>query len=573
MWDKLKSTDRGTLAVGSIICSIVFFIALNAFSSVLFTSARLDLTEDGLFTLSAGTKQVLTEIDEPIDLRLYYSKSLDEIGPQISRHAIRVRELLEEFAKLSGGMVRVEYFDPRPFSTEEDLAVGDDVQGLPLDQSGAQVYFGLAGTNSTDDVDAVGYLAPERASFLEYDLTRLVNNLANPEKAAVGLLTDLPVQGTRQDEFQPWLILEALRQFFDVRIYDRDEAELDDDLELLVIAQPHAVNDRMMYSIDQFALNGGKVLAFLDPLAETMALAGPFAGQLPPPGVAIAGMRPLLEQWGVEMPMATFVGDANAAQRVAAPGPQGRQVAVDFLSWLVFQGDHFNREDPVSAQLQRIVLNSAGSVSQRDGATTSFEPLIWSSKVAQRIDVFKLAQRPDPVQIAKDFQSEGKSFTIAARVIGPITTAYPDGPPQAVLDAIEDAAASDALKAAHLAESKTPFNMIIVTDADMLADNNWVQSQDLLGRQLTVPIANNADFAINALDNLHGSAAVVGPARPRPVGAPVRCDRANGAGRRTAVPREGTATAGGDRGNQRHHQPYPGRRSGCRRRANEPATG
>ncbi|NKB49857.1 MAG: ABC transporter [Alphaproteobacteria bacterium] len=508
MIDKIKNADRSVLATLSIGLAIVFFLAFNALINTAFTASRLDLTEDELFTLSDGTKDLLAAIDEPIDVRLYYSRRFNEIGPDIARHSTRVSELLGEYERLSGGNVRFQVFDPEPFSPEEDLAVSDGLQGLPFDQSGELVYFGVAGTNSTDDADAIGYLAPERSPFLEYDLTRLIHNLANPDKARVAVLSDLPLQGTQFDSFQPWLIVEGMQQFFDVRFMDREDKELPEDTEVLLIAAIHTINDSLAYNIDQFVLNGGRVLAFVDPFAESMALAGPAAGQLPPPGVGIAAMQPLMAAWGVEMPAGQFVGNSDDAVRVGFPDPEsGQQVAVDYVAWLTLQGERFTQGDTVSSQLQRIVVSSTGAILPIEGATTTLEPLIFTSKNSNLMSAFDIAQQPNPIALIEKFEPEDKSYAIAARVSGDIKSAFPDGPPAEVLEAAEDA---EALKAAHLSESKVPLNAIIVGDADFLADRNWAQVQDVAGQRLTVPSANNADFAINALDNLRGSQALVG---------------------------------------------------------------
>ena len=508
MIDKLKNADRGLLAMLSIGLAVVFFLAFNALINTALTANRLDLTEDKLFTLSDGTKELLSAIDEPIDVRLYYSRRFNEIGPDIARHFTRVSELLGEYERLSGGKVRVEVFDPEPFSPEEDLAVSDGLQGLPFDQSGERVYFGIAGTNSTDDGDAIGYLAPERGPFLEYDLTRLIHNLANPDKARVGVLSDLPLQGTQFDSYQPWLIVEGMKQFFDVKFIDRDAKQLPEDMEVLVIAAVHLLSGPLAYEIDQFVLNGGRVLAFVDPFAEAMALAGPQGGQLPPPGVGIATMQPLMSAWGVEMPAAKFVANSDDAVRVGFPNPEtGQQVAVDYVAWLNLQGDRFKTDDTVSAQLQRIVVTSSGAFLPTEGATTTLEPLIFTSKNSSLMSAFDIAQQPNPIALIEQFKSEDKSYALAARVSGDIKTAFPDGPPQEVLDAAEDA---EAVKKAHLSESKEPLNAILVGDADFLADRSWAQVQELGGQRLTIPNANNADFAINAIDNLRGSQALVG---------------------------------------------------------------
>lgn len=508
MIDKFKNADRSLLASLSIVLALVFFLAFNALINTALTASRLDLTEDQLFTLSDGTKELLSAMDEPVDVRLYYSRRFNEIGPDIARHATRVSELLGEYERLSGGKVRVEVFDPQPFSPEEDLAVSDGLQGLPFDQSGDRVYFGVAGTNSTDDRDSIGYLAPERGPFLEYDLTRLIHNLANPDKARVGILSDLPLQGTQFDNYQPWLIVDGMRQFFDVRFIDRDDKKLPEDMEVLVIAAVHFFNNSIAYAIDQFVLNGGRILAFVDPFAEAMAMAGPQAGQLPPPGVGIAAMEPLMTAWGVEMPVGKFVANSDDAVRVGFPDPEsGQQVAVDYVAWLNLQGDRFKRDDTVSAQLQRIVVTSAGAFLPIEGATTTLEPLIFTSKNSNLMSVFDIGQQPNPITLIERFESEDKSYAIAVRVSGDFKTAFPDGPPEEVLDAAEDA---EAVKNAHLMESKVPLNAILVGDADFLADRSWARVQDIGGQRLAIPNANNADFAINALDNLRGSQALVG---------------------------------------------------------------
>lgn len=510
MFDRLKNADRNALAMGTIALAIVSFLAINTLSQWLFTSTRIDLTEDGLYTLSDGTLQVLDSIDEPIELRYYYSRKFDEIGPQIARHAKRVDELLEEYVRLSDGKIRLKRFEPAPFSPEEDLAVSDGLQGLPFDQSGDKVYFGLAGSNSTDDVDAIPYLAPERGNFLEYDLTRLLSNLANPEKAVVALISDLPLQGTQFDNYKPWLIVDSMRQFFDVRFLDKDATELPENTEVVVIAGAHFLRNPLLYDIDQFVMKGGRVFAMVDPFAESMALAGPAAGQLPPPGVAFGAIEPLMKSWGVTMNPSKFVGDLNSAIRVGFPNPEtGQQVAIDYLAWLTLQGDaRFTRDDAVTSQVQRMVMTSAGAVFPAEGATTNFEPLIVTSPVAQEISAFDIAQNPNPIALMDRFESAGHPFTLAARVSGPVKTAFPDGPPEESLEKAGEKA--DELKAAQIFESEEPLNLIVVGDADILADRNWAQVQEVGGQRLAIPTASNADFAVNVIDNLRGSQGLVG---------------------------------------------------------------
>jgi len=510
MWDKIRNADHAALAWGSVALSIVFFLAFNALINTVFTSTRLDLTEDQLFTLSDGTREVLANVEEPIDLRFYYSEKFDEIGPDIARHADRVRELLDEYERLSDGKIRIEVFDPQPFSTEEDLAVSDGLQGLPFDQSGARAYFGISGTNSTDDIDAIGYLAPERSPFLEHDLTRLISNLADPEKPVVAVLTDLPMQGTQFDQYTPWLAIDGMRQFFDVKFLDKEATELPEDISILVVAGAHTIQDELLYEMDQFVMNGGKALIFADPYAESLALAGPTAGQLPPPGVGQAAIEPLLNAWGVVVERGDFVANLDDAIRVGFPDPEsGQQVAVDYVAWLDLQGARFSQEDAITAQLQRIVMSSSGAFMLAADAETELEPLIFTTPNSDLMSAFDIAQQPNPIALRDKFESMDEVFNLAARLTGNVKSAFPDGPAEAVLEGIEEDAEKDVIRAAHKNASEAPANIILVGDVDMLADQNWAQVREVAGERVAIPTANNADFFINAIDNLRGSQGLV----------------------------------------------------------------
>jgi ABC-type uncharacterized transport system involved in gliding motility auxiliary subunit len=497
MLAKLSALDRNRLGIIGIALAIVLFLAVNILAGALFTSARLDLTQDRLFTLSDGTKKVLSGIEEPVELRFYYTSQLDELGPYFSSYAERVDELLGEYQLLSGGKVSVERLDPQPFSPEEDLAVAEGLEGLPLHSDGTQAYFGLSGRNSTDDIEVVSYLAPERANFLEYDLTRLVNDLASPEKPVVAVVGDLPLMGSQFNQFQPWHVLQAMYQFFDVRFLGGKQDKIDEDVDVLMLAQPHNVDQATLYAIDQFVLRGGRVLAFVDPLAEVMAAGGGMNPMANPEGDAIGALEPLLAAWGVAIEKGQVIGDRNAAQRVSAH-IGGRQVVIDYLPWLGLDASHLNDNDVITGEIQRLHLNSAGSIHGREGATTAIEPLVTTSDLSMEIATDEIRTAPDPAKLIAAFAPSGEPFTLAARITGPVKSAFADGPPEGVTGAGE-----------HLAETKAPLNLILVADADLLADTAWVREQDLLGQQIAIPIASNGDFAINALDNLSGSEGLI----------------------------------------------------------------
>src|SRR5271154_5065126 len=186
--------SRGGRSMLALIAIGLILVASNVVVAR-YGGVRLDLTSEHLYTLARGTRQTLAKIEEPITLRFYYSNQLGNSAPAYGVYAQRVRELLDQYAAAGKGKLRLEVYDPQPFSDAEDRAVAYGLQAVPLNDQGEAVYFGLAGTNSTDDQQTIAFFNPERERFLEYDLTRLVHALAFPKRTVVGLLSSLPLDG------------------------------------------------------------------------------------------------------------------------------------------------------------------------------------------------------------------------------------------------------------------------------------------------------------------------------------------------------------------------------------------
>jgi ABC-type uncharacterized transport system involved in gliding motility auxiliary subunit len=498
----ITALDRRRLAVVGVALAVVCFLGLNTFGGLSLRNLRLDLTENRQFTLSEGTKLLLAGIEEPITLRLYASKALREANPFLGSYADRAHDLLRTYANAANGKIAVEYIDPEPFSPEEDRAVGFGLQPVALDAGGTSGYLGVAGTNSTDDVDVLPVLAPDREAFLEYDLTRMVNNLAHPDKPVVALVTSLPINGDPAMQYRPWQVMQELGQFFDVRFMGGDIQPFEDDVDALMLVHPQALSQQTLYAIDQFVLRGGKALVFVDPHSEAQAMRQQQPGM---PGDTFSNLDPLLQAWGVEYTPDKIVGDPQAARQVAYPSG-GREQIIDYLPWLSLGPDRLAAGEVVTAELDRVNLGTAGFLKPRADSGVTFTPLLRSSGEAMAIDADKVRLFPDPFVLIREYRPGGEELALAARVSGPVKSAFGDKPPEGVT------AAGD-----HLKEAAAPVQLVVVADTDLLDDRNWLANQNMLGQQVSVPLADNADFVANALDFLVGSDALTG-LRGREVG-------------------------------------------------------
>jgi len=510
--DAIKNMERRTLGSLGVVVAIILFVALNILSVNMLKSARLDLTENGLFTLSEGTRKVLAGIDEPLTLRFYASRGLMDQSPAHANYISRVREFLEHAASISGGMLKIEMLDPEPFSAIEDEAVSFGLQGVPLNDAGELGYFGLAATNSTDDQEVIPFFNLAREANLEYDLTRLFHNLARPKQKVVGLLASLPIESDPTRNRKPWAIVDSMRQFFEVRTIDPDVKVIEDSVDVLMIAHPKGLSDQTLYAIDQFILRGGNALVMVDPHSESMvAMFAAMRRTVPSAG---SNLKKLFDSWGIEFKEDTLIGDLGNAVKVQARS-EGRSITVDYLTWMELGPDSLARDDVLTGELRRIFLAASGAITPKKDATTKFTPIMTSSRRTQKIPVSSVIRLPDPLGLLKKFKSENKIYTFAARVSGKVKSAFPDGPPRpkkkdkADKEPAPQGDAAKKLAANHLKESKAPTNLVVLADSDLMADRFWVQTQNFFGRQVTVATANNGDFIINALDNLTGSDALI----------------------------------------------------------------
>jgi ABC-type uncharacterized transport system involved in gliding motility auxiliary subunit len=501
---KSNRWKRVGFGVGGLIALAVLFLAVVMLSNVGLRGIRVDLTQNRLYTLSPGTRQVLAELNEPVNLYFYFSReAAAKQAPLLMPYATRVREFLEELAARSNGKIHLRIVDPQPFSDDEDRAAEFGLQSL---QSGGgdALYFGLTGTNSTDGRSAIPSFQADREEFLEYDVAKLINELGTPKKPVIGVISSLGLQGQFNPMTgqmgDPWPIYTQLEELFTLHSLTPDVDHIDKDVDVLLLVHPKQLAPKTLYAIDQFVMRGGRVLLFLDPNAG-----GDTSGQ--DPSNPMAGMmanhssdlEPLLKAWGVDYDPAKVIGDLELGLEVRtnAQSPPVRHIGI-----LGLGRDNMDQKDVVSASLDKLNLATAGFVAARAGAKTTFEPLLLSSASAAPIPAQRFNALTDPSTLRDGFKPTGIRYALAARVTGPVDSAFPQGPPP-------DQKPAAGPPAAHLAKSAQPANIVIIADTDMLMDYMWVQTREVFGQRVAQAFANNGDLVANILDNLSGSTALI----------------------------------------------------------------
>jgi ABC-type uncharacterized transport system involved in gliding motility auxiliary subunit len=493
----------GVIAVAAIL------VGINMVADTQLANARLDLTQRHLYTLSPGTTKILAGLKEPITLRLFYSRQLGATVPAYGAYADRVRDVLEEYARLSDGKIKLEFYNPEPYSDTEDRATAYGLQGVPVDNSGEQVYFGLAGTNLLDDERTVAFFQQEREPFLEYDISRLIYELSNPTRPVIGVLSSLPLDGDPRAMMMargqsgvgaPWASMLLLRQTFTVKTVAADAQVIDPDVQVLLLAQAQHLSDTALYAIDQFVMRGGRLMVMVDPQSEAQASTPGPDGQ--PPTDTSSDLKKLFDAWGITYDPNVIVGDLNGAWRVRG-NSTSRVQAVDYVAWFNIR-DGISHDDPATADLQQVTVASSGFIGKKDGSDIELTPLLKSSDQSGTIPAEKVRQFPDPAKILAEFKPQGGPRVIVARVRGVLKSAFTEPPPLA------QGQTRPPNFPAHIAQTSGPANMVVAADTDILADRFWVRTSDFFGQQQTTPFSDNGPFVANILGTLAGGDALIG---------------------------------------------------------------
>ncbi len=467
------------------------FLLLVAFNYLASGAAvRADLTEGKLYTLSAGTKKVLTNLQAPVKVKLYVTSG-EAMPVPLRSFAQRVDDMVREFKAVAGANLVVERYNPRPDSEEEDAAQLDGIEPQQL-MSGEQFYLGLA-VSQLDRKQAIPVLAPARERLLEYDLIRAIARAGIAERPKIGLMSGLPVLGERfnpmtRQSAEPWVLANELRRDFEVKPIYMTADSIDKDINVLLLIHPRDIGEATEYALDQFVLRGGKLIAFVDPYAYFDQAPGPIPGM---PGMASSSTLPrLFKAWGVEM-------EPKVVSDVVFASGGGQRYTPTVLS---LNRTAFARDDVVMSQIETLLYAFGGAFAAKPAEGLSASALISSSTNSMLVDSAQATVSGDGA--TKSFQPGGKNLPLALRLSGKFRTAFPDGKPVDKAAKPKPAAAAAAAAEPALKESAKENSVVLVADVDMLQDGAAVDVQEVFGRRIVVPSNGNLALAHGLVEQL-----------------------------------------------------------------------
>jgi len=502
---------RRTVLLSGLLALIVAYCSITLITSRWLSPQRFDLTQDRLYTLSPGTRQIVDSVNRPLWLTLYFSQHATKDLPTLRSYEQRVAEMLQEIVARSHGRIRLQIADPVPYSDDEASAEGNGLTAVNGGSNGERIFFGLIGTTRPptseaaqdsladfpqqarekriDRTLAIPFFDQNRETFLEYDVAKLLYQLSEPEKPHIGVITSLPVMGDPAQGSQPWAVMRQLQQLFDVEMIDTDRLKhIDKKVQVLLLIHPKNLSVETQYAIDQYVLGGGHLVVFVDPFSEsdptpliddTTSATNNHGSNLPR----------LFADWGVSFNQDQVVLDRARALQIELAG-----VNLAHPAMLGLGASELNRDDVITASLQRVNVSTSGHFDLLPNAVTRLIPLMQSSSDAEVVPTQRVIEASsNPSSLLDSYQPQNQNYVIAARLRGTFASAFPEF----------------AKRPGHLSTSTSNAEVILLADTDLLTDRLWVETQSFLGQPMLSAFANNGDFISNMVDNLTGSSALL----------------------------------------------------------------
>jgi len=522
--------------IGVALVLVIMFSAISICQDI-GKPMKVDVTEQKLYTLSDGTKAILSKLNQPLRVKLYYAKTAALKGSDqiqfFNNYYQFVKSLLEEYVSLSKGMIDLQIIDPRPFSEEEVQALRYGLQRFPITEE-ESFFFGLVVQTQFGVEKTIPLFSPDRQNFVEYDISYLIDTAVTRQKSKIGVLSSLPVMGSNVSGYMAqmmqmqgqrpepaWTVIEHLRKQYEVDSIATDVDEIKD-VDILLVIHPKDLPEKTLFAIDQFVLKGGRAVICVDPhcfaeIPDQMAI------QRGVPPSQSSDLNILLRNWGVEMPQRTFAGDRNLALKASIMANQRPENIIGFLG---LTSRCFNPESVITADLNQIrmlfpgVLNEVDNSGEKEGGVkidripllvTTDKGNSWTTSSPYEL------MMPNPSQLMSKFVDGTKPVTMGYLLTGKFKSSFPDGieveeeietSEEKADSGVEDSSEEKKTvkkKVTGVTEAAEDCTVAVFSDVDLISDMVAYQ-RTFIG---SMAIGDNGTLLLNTIDELRGSSDLI----------------------------------------------------------------
>ena len=410
----LYSTN--TLALAIVL--FVILVIINGLSKKAFK--RLDLTESKRYTISKSTKKLLGQLDDIVRVEAYFSEAPD----QVKLIKDEVKDMLDEYDAFASGNLQIEFINP---TEDDDLKQKLRMKGIPEIQVQVRekdkievrnAYMGLAVVYG-DKQEVIPVI--QKTTTLEYDLTSAILKTTRKEAKTVGFLeghdeVDIYGQGFEN------LRRELDKQYTLRKIDVSQGSPIESDVSTLIVAGPQSpLQANEKYEIDQFLMNGGKIVFLVD--AVKMAPGSIQASPLS------TGLTDLLSHYGIQLGnnLVQDISHDNLTysqggfMTITRPYPFFIKVLKSYQYSTGSTSEGFPADSVATSGLDSLVLpwSTSLSVVAKEGVSTTImaktSNQAWTAQAPYNLDPTRMFTPPSSVK---------NSYPVAVLLAGEFTSFY-----------------------------------------------------------------------------------------------------------------------------------------------------
>jgi ABC-type uncharacterized transport system involved in gliding motility auxiliary subunit len=488
----------------------------------------IDLTEDDRYTLTEGTRAILTELKDPVTINYYVTRDVDGTPSAYKRHIPRVDSFLRQLEGLANDKnITLNFIDPEPNTDEEDAARLDQVQQIPVTQDD-KFLFG-ASISSLDKKTVIPFFEPSQETQLEYQLISAIAEVSRRETPVVGLISAHNLESGGPAN-QGWIFYQLLQRSYDVanlgmmpietlgteyekRKWGNAPNYLDPEkIKVILVVHPAGITPQTEFVLDQYILRGGTVIACVDPLSIVAQQSGrPQIPGMPPQGGTppSSSLPKLFKKHNIGFKESQVIIDRKYARKRLPP------------FYLELTEEAMTAKDDITlSKIKNLVFATSGGFTGENGKAIGpgleVRKLVESSYKYTFVtdQTLNSPDAANQLRFALGSRREGdEKQTFVALLSGTFTTAFPEGDPSAQggSDESETEEGEDEKSATEdLATGIKTGNLFLFSDSDFLYDGLAYNARRMFNTQVIEPIMNNGAFMFNILDQAVGSEHLVG---------------------------------------------------------------
>ena len=525
----------------------VIFVFANHLAFRALEGSRIDLTEDRIYSLSDGSREILQRMVEegvkPIEIDLFFSETTGKTLPRFIKNFITyeryLRSLLKEYERASQGKIKVRFIDPVTDSDDAEDALDFGLDGKAVNQEGDLFFFGLVFQTQTGSRDAIEFLWPNQQDTIEYEISKRIHSLLWPSSKTIGVMSSLEVFGGADNPYlaqmlaaqgrtprEKWIAIQVLEESYEVRPIDsRTEHISPDEFDLVVVIHPKDLSARSLWALDEWVVRGGNTLVFVDPYA--LDDRPPDNPQQPWQSLQYrpaSDLGRLLEAWGLRMPADRFAADLElAVRRAVGPRAPAETVVVDLAIEESNREATMDTSHPILQGISSLRFLLAGVLEPTGREGLEATPLVGTTDSGGSLSIepgfgdgeaLAYTDLNSPARLRDALQPGGESVALGYQVSGRIPSAFPEGVefpaqeperPPGLPPGVEIPPPADAemIRLEPVPESERgEATVLVFSDVDVLSDAIAFE-RNFLG--LVMSANDNHKLLLNSVDFLLGA--------------------------------------------------------------------